>query len=167
MNLSFPREHSRQTKRKTNAFPPPGFQLFPADLTASPPPSWLPRKLHDPKTRAFMHSQCFPERVNQTPEAEPYTRSQTESPKTNPCLNPQHTSEHNPMPDAAAICPDLQSISEATNKRAPGSYLNKGSIPRVWRAEPFSTFSSTNGNSSCASALAYNKRNYSMPSRTN
>jgi len=43
------------------------------------------------------------------------------------------------MPDAGAVFPDSQRISKATNKRAPGSYLNKGSIVRVWRAAPFST----------------------------
>jgi len=67
------------------------------------------------------------------------TRIQNESPKTNPCLNPQHISEHKPMPDAGAICPDPQRMSEATNKWAHGSYLNRESIVGVWRAAPFST----------------------------
>ena len=34
----------------------------------------------------------------------------------------------NQTPKAEAICSDPQRISEATNKRAPRSYLNKGSI---------------------------------------
>jgi len=43
------------------------------------------------------------------------------------------------MPYARAICPDPQRKSDATNKHAPGRYLNKASIVRVWRAAPFST----------------------------
>jgi len=41
------------------------------------------------------------------------------------------------MPDAGAICPNPQRISEATSERTPGSFLYKGSIVRVWRATPF------------------------------
>ena len=48
---------------------------------------------------------------------------------------------YKPMPDGGAICLDPQHISKTTNKRAPGSYLNKGSIVRVWREAPFSTHS--------------------------
>jgi len=85
-------------------------------------------------------------RSRPTPEAEPYTRSQSESPKIDPaeaaaiCLNPQHIPEDKPMPEAGAICPDPQRTPEATNKCAPGSQLNnKGSIGGVWRVAPFST----------------------------
>ena len=140
MSLSFPRKHSPLTKRKTNTFPAPGFQLFPADLTVLALFFRLSRELQDPKTIA--HScirNAFPNVQINRPKPKAYTRSQSESPKTNPYLNPQHISEHKYMPDAGAICPDPQRISKATNKRAPGSYLNKGSIVRVWRAAPFST----------------------------
>ena len=132
------------TKRKTNSFPLLSFQLFPTDLTVLPLFSRLSRKLHDPKTIA--HScirNAFPNVQTKRPRAEPYTRGQSEPPKTNPYLNPQHTSEHKPMPDAGVTgkCPDPQCIFKGTNKRAPGHYLNKGSIVRVWRAAPFSTSS--------------------------
>ena len=49
----FPREHPRLTKRKTNTFPPPGFQLPHADLTVLPLLSRLSQTLHDPKTIAY------------------------------------------------------------------------------------------------------------------
>jgi len=39
--------------------------------------------------------------------------SQSESPEINPCPEPQRTSDSKPMPEARAICPDPQSISEA------------------------------------------------------
>ena len=78
----------------------------------------------------------------------PNAQSQTLYPK------PKRVSENKPMPessathlrtkhmpDARATCPDPQRISKARNKRAPGSYLNKGSVVRVWRAAPFSTIS--------------------------
>jgi len=63
----------------------------------------------------------------------PNTRSRTVCPK------PKRVSEDKPMPNARAICPDPQRIFEATNKRALGSYPNKGSVVRVWRAALFST----------------------------
>ena len=125
VSLSFPCEHSRLTKSKTDTFPPPSFQLFPADPTVLPLFSWLSRKLPAARCqnhRAPPHRQWSPEPTNQTPEATPYTRSQSESLKTNACLNLQH-------------------ISKATNKSTPGSYLNKGSISIGWRTAPFSAHS--------------------------
>jgi len=45
----------------------------------------------------------------------------------------------NETPEAGGIYPNSQCISEATNKRASGSYPNDGgSIVRVWRAASFS-----------------------------
>jgi len=132
------REHSRLTKRKTTPLPQ-GFHPSHAGFTVLPLFSRLSRKLHDPKTiahssirNAFPNVQTKHPKPKRIPEVK-------ESPKTNPCLNPQNISEYKPIPNAGAICPDPQRISKATNKCAPGSYLNRGSIVRVWRAAPFST----------------------------
>ena len=83
MSLSLPREHSRLTKRKTNTFPPPGFQLSLA-LQCFPFPPGFPKSCTIPNYRAFLYSQCFPERTTQTSEAEAI------------CPNPQRISEATP-----------------------------------------------------------------------
>jgi len=73
-------------------------------------------------TAAFLHRKCFPECPNKRPK-------------------PKRVPEDKPMPEAGAVRPDPQHTSEATNKRAAGSYPNKKeSIMRVWRAASFQTF---------------------------
>jgi len=65
------------------------------------------------------------------------------------------------MPDPGAICPDPQRISEAANKRAPGSYLNKGSIVRVMASTIFNNYPSVS--SAFLEKLSSSAKNHSLP----
>jgi len=96
VTLSFPREHSRLTKRKTKyptatGLPAPSRWLNSASAFL---PAFLPAF---PKTapsqnyRAFLHSQCFPEHTNQTPESELHTRTK-----------PKRVSQDKPIPESLA-----------------------------------------------------------------
>jgi len=140
VSLSFPCEHSRLTKRKTNTFPIPWLPALlrwpysaSAFLSAFFPV--FPKAARSQNYHAFLHSQCFPERINQTLKAE-------------------------------AICPNPQPISKATNKRAPGSYLNKASIVRVWRAALFSTVQTRSGWAESDIVLARDISNMPPASKT-
>ena len=109
MGLPFPREYSQLTRGKTNTFTTSGLSALSRwPYSASPFLPAFPKAARSQNYRAFLHSQCFPERINQTPKAE-------------------------------GICPNPQRISEATNKRAPRSYLNKGSIVSMASSTIFNT----------------------------
>jgi len=111
VSLSFLREHSRLTKRKANTFLPPGFQLSYAGLAVLP----LVSRFFSRLSRK-LHD---PKTIAHSCIRNAFPNGQDERPKLKPC-------------------PDPQRISEATNKRAPGSYLNKGSIVSI-ASSPFST----------------------------
>jgi len=72
VGLSFPREHSRVTKRKTNTFLPPDFQLFLADLQHFRFSPGFPESCTTPKLSRIKRP-----KPNHIPEARASLRRQT------------------------------------------------------------------------------------------